>query len=464
MTSAPILQAPNGEPAPRTRRRWLIVGALALVVLAGLAYWNPFGWGHGGGGPSGSGAPGATGAPGAGGGGGKRPDANRPTPVAVATASTQALNHTLTALGTATARSTVTVRALVDGQLIRVAFTEGQFVHAGDLLAQIDPRPYEAALANAKANLERDDAQLQNALVDLERYRGLSAEDSIPKQQLDTQEALVRQLKGTVNSDRAQIQTADLNLTYTHVTAPVSGRVGLRQVDAGNIVHTSDATGMVVITEVQPIDVIFPIPQDAVQDVVQRTSKGAHLVAEAYGRDGRTLLATGQLSSVDNLIDTTTGTVKLKAAFPNKDLTLFPNQFVNVKLRLETINDALTIPTAAVQRGAPGSYVYVVQADGTVTMRVPRLGITEGDRVQVLEGLASGDKVVTDGTDKLREGAKVEVIDAAARGSGKPGAGNRSGAGAAGAGAGASAGTGAAAGTGADPGTREARKKKHAQE
>jgi len=405
MTPAPILQAPNGEPAPHTRHRWLTFGVVALVAVGALVYWNPFGWG----------ASASTGAA-------KRPDGSRPMPVAVAAVTAGPLDHTLTALGTAVARSTVTVRAQVDGKLSRVAFTEGQFVRAGDLLAQIDPRPFEAALASARANLERDDAQLQNALVDLERYRGLSAEDSIPKQQLDTQEALVRQLKGTVNSDRAQIQAAELNLEYTHVTAPVSGRVGLRQVDAGNIVHAADTTGFVVITEVQPIDVVFPVPQDAVQDVVQRMAKGGAMVAEAYGRDGRTLLSTGRLASVDNLIDTTTGTVKLKARFANADLALFPNQFVNVRLHLETLPDALTIPAAAVQRGAPGNYVYLVQADDTVTMRVPKLGITEGDRVQVIDGLAKGDTVVTDGTDKLREGAKIDRIAPGARADAKPGA------------------------------------------
>jgi multidrug efflux system membrane fusion protein len=403
MIPANPLHSPNDVSLTRShRRRWMIIGIVILVVVGVLLYWNPFGWG--------------------GGAAAKKSDGARPIPVAAAPVTVQPLDHTVTELGTVTARATVTVRAQVDGQLTRVAFTEGQLVHAGDLLAQIDPRPFEAALANAKANLERDDAQLQGAIVDLERYRGLSAEDSIPKQQLDTQEALVRQLKGTVNSDRAQIQTAELNLIYSHITAPVSGRVGLRQVDAGNIVHAADTTGVVIITEVQPIDVIFPVPQDAVQDVVQRMGKGARLVADAYGRDGRTLLGSGKLASVDNLIDTTTGTVKLKAAFPNRELTLFPNQFVNIKLRLETIVDALTIPTAAVQRGAPGNYVYMVQADNTVTMRVPKLGITEGDRVQVLDGLAKDDKVVTDGTDKLREGAKVEVIDPNAQASAHPGA------------------------------------------
>jgi len=351
----------------------------------------------------------------------------RPIPVAAAGATVGPLDHTLTVLGTVVARSTVTVRTQVDGQLTQVAFVEGQFVKAGDLLAQIDVRPYEAALANAKANLERDDAQLQNALVDEARYRQLMAEDSIPKQQFDTQEALVRQLKGTVNSDRAQIQTAELNLAYTHVTAPVSGRVGLRQVDAGNVVHASDANGLVVLTEVQPIDVVFPVPQDALQGILQRTRGGAQLQIEALDRDGRTVLGTGTLRSIDNLIDTTTGTVKLKGAFANQQLQLFPNQFVNVRLRLETIPDALTVPTAAVQRGAPGNYVYLVQADGTVTMRVPKLGFTEGDRVQVLDGLAAGDRVVTDGTDKLREGARVEILAPAAGATARGGSGGNGG-------------------------------------
>jgi len=347
--------------------------------------------------------------------GGRGADAGRPIPVAAQTVTEQSLEHMLSELGTVTARSTVTVRAQVDGQLIHVAFTEGQLVRAGELLAQIDPRPFEAALANARAQLERDDAQLQNALVDQERYRGLSAEDSIPKQQLDTQEALVRQLRGTVNADRAQIETAQLNLAYTHITAPVSGRVGLRQVDAGNVVHAADANGIVVITEVQPIDVIFPIPQDDLPAVLQRMRASAKLQVDAYDREGSTLLATGSLHSIDNLIDPTTGTVKLKAEFANAGLTLFPNQFVNVRLHLESIAHALTVPAAAVQRGAPGYYVYLVQKDGSVSMRTPSLGITEGERIQVLGGLALGDTVVVDGTDKLREGSKVEVIETAAR-------------------------------------------------
>jgi len=400
MNSLPPVSGTRGSPLiafARQHRWWLIVaglaiaGALAWVLLGGSAGTAAGNRGRGG------------------------PDAGRPVPVAVAPVVAQDLDHTLTALGTATARSTVTVRSQVDGQLVQVAFREGQFVKAGDVLAQVDPRPFQAALANARAQLERDDAQLQNALVDLERYRGLSAEDSIPKQQLDTQEALVRQLKGTVNADRAQIDTVQLNLTYARITAPVSGRAGLRQVDAGNVIHAGDATGLVVLTEVQPIDVVFPIPQDALPVVLQRMRGGAALRVDAFDRDGHTLLGSGRLRSVDNLIDTTTGTVKLKAEFPNASLALFPNQFVNVRLHLETLAGALTVPAAALQRGAPGIYVYVAQKDGSVALRTPRIGITEGDRVQILDGLVAGDQVVVDGVDKLRDGAKIEVIDERAR-------------------------------------------------
>jgi multidrug efflux system membrane fusion protein len=405
-------QLPPAGPV-RTRRsgRWILVSVIGLATAVGLVTWYTTSLGK----PAGA----ATGAR-----GGRANDPSRPIPVAVQPVVSQSFERTLTALGTVTARATVTVKVLVDGQLTTVAFTEGQLVRAGDLLAQVDPRPFEAVLANAKAALERDDAQLQNSLLDLERYRNLSAEDSIPKQQLDTQQALVRQLHGTVNADRAQIETAQLNLTYSHVTAPVSGRVGLRQVDVGNVVHASDTTGLVVITEVQPIDVVFPIPQDALPDVLRRMHAGARLAVDAVDRDGHTVLAGGTLSSTDNMIDTTTGTVKLKAAFPNRDLTLFPNQFVNARLHLETIPNTLTIPAAAVQRGAPGYYVYLVQKDGTVTMRTPKLGLTEGDQVQVLDGLALNDRVVVDGTDKLREGARVEVIDANARKAGPPRGGN----------------------------------------
>jgi len=406
---------------PRSRKvlAWTIPG---LLLLGGLfLLWKllatpnadaatPGAASRPGGSPGGSSSFSGRGGPG---------DALRPVPVAAQAATVQSLDHTVTALGTAIARATVTVRILVDGQLTAVLFREGQLVRAGDQLAQVDPRPYEVALSNAQGQLERDNAMLQNALVDQERYRGLFKEDSIPRQQLDTQEALVRQLTGTVAADRAQVDSAKLQLSYTRVTSPVSGRVGLRMVDAGNIVHQSDAAGLVLVTQVQPIDVVFPLAQDMLPELLARVRKGSALPVEAFDRDGKTLLAKGRLLSVDNTIDPTTGTVKVKAEFDNRDLALFPNQFLNVKLHLETIPEALTIPTAAVQRGAPGLYSYKVAEDGTVSLRTLRLGFTDGDRVQVLEGLSRGDRVVVDGADKLKEGAKVEVIDPAAK-AGKP--------------------------------------------
>ena len=321
------------------------------------------------------------------------------------------MRRTLSELGTVTARRTVVVRTLVDGRLLSMPFREGQLVHAGDLLAQVDPRPFAAALANAQAQLERDDAQLQEARRDLARYRRLVAEDSIPRQQFDTQKALVRQLSGTVRADRAQIRIAQLNLGYARITAPVSGRVGLRQVDPGNIVHAGDATGIVVLTQVQPIDVTFAIPQDDLPAVLQRMRAGQTMAVDAYGRDGAAVLAHGVLRATDSQIDPTTGTIRLKASFANQDQMLFPGQFVSVRLELETIRDARSIPAEAVQHGAPGAYVYQVLPDDTVAIRTPRFGITDDGRIQVVDGLALGDKVVIEGIDRLRNGAKVEIVN-----------------------------------------------------
>ena len=349
-------------------------------------------------------------------GAGRGQDANRPVPVTTQPAAIQPnFEVLLSALGTVTARNTVTVHARVDGELMQVAFREGQMVHAGDLLAVIDPRPYQVALDNAAATLEKDKAQLANAQVDLDRYRGLIADDSIPKQQYDSQVALVQQDKALVLADQAQVDNAKLNLSFTHVASPINGRVGLRQVDLGNMVHAADTNGMVVITQVQPVDIVFPLPQERLPAVQRRIASGAKLQVDAYDSDGKTLLSTGTLLTTDNQIDTTTGTVKLKAEFINKDGVLFPNQFVNVRLHLDKIDDALTIPSAAVQRGAPGLYVYVVKADNTVQIKPLKTGPTEGDRVQILDGLAVNDRVVVDGVDKLREGAPVEVIDPSAR-------------------------------------------------
>jgi len=300
-------------------------------------------------------------------------------------------------------------------------------VRVGDLLAVIDPRPFQVTLNNAQATLEKDRAQLANAEVDLERYRGLVADDSIPKQQYDSQVALVQQDKALVLADQAQVDSARLQLSFTRVTSPINGRVGLRQVDLGNVVHAADANGLVVITQLQPIDIVFPIPQERLPAVQRRIASGAKMQVDAYDSDSTTLLGSGTLLTTDNQIDTTTGTVKLKGEFANRDGSLFPNQFVNVRLHLDRIDDALTIPSAAVQRGAPGLYAYAVKPDNTVQIRPLKLGPTEGDRVQVLAGLTANERVVVDGVDKLRDGAAVELIETVAH-SGTNGHGPQSGA------------------------------------
>lgn len=399
-------QGDTSTPAMPVRRSWLRrwwpVPALALLVLLSAATWRL---------TKADTAP----APAAAGKGAR--GSNPATPVSVQAATIQPkFEVTLTALGTVTARSTVTVHVLVDGQLVKIAFTEGQMVHADDLLAVVDPRPYQVALDNAQATLAKDRANLANAEVDLERYKELIADNSIPKQQYDTQVAQVAQDKAQVLSDQAQVDNAKLQLSYTQVKAPFPGRVGLRLVDLGNIVHSSDTNGLVVLTQVQPIDVVFPLPQEQLPVIRRRLAEKARMEVDAYDSDGKTLLATGTLMTTDNQVDTTTGTVKLKAAFENRDGALFPNQFVNVRLHVNQIDDALTVPSAAVQRGAPGLYAYVVRPDNTVQLRALKVGPTEGDRVQVLDGLAVNDRVVVDGVDKLRDGAPVQVIDAAAHG------------------------------------------------
>ncbi|MFT4103976.1 MAG: MdtA/MuxA family multidrug efflux RND transporter periplasmic adaptor subunit, partial [Burkholderiaceae bacterium] len=320
-----------------------------------------------------------------------------------------------------TARNTATVRSRVDGLLTQILFREGQAVKAGDVLAQIDPRPYQVALDQARGQLLRDQALLDNARVDLERYRGLLAKDSIAKQQVDAQVALVRQYEGTVLADKGQVDDARLQLSFTKITAPISGRLGLRQVDLGNMVRSSDTTGLVVITETQPITAVFAIPADHLPSVMRRLGAGRSLPVEAWSADGRTALATGKLISVDNQIDTTTGTIKLKAEFANPDNTLFPNQFFNARLVVDTRADVVLVPSAAVQRGSQGSFVYRID-EGLVKVVVVKTGATSGSRVEVLEGVSAGDQVVIDGVDRLREGAKVEVIRPQASGGAAPGA------------------------------------------
>jgi len=382
---------------------WLAV-ILVLAIIAGVIAWAMLR------------AP--ANAPAAKGRGGFDPNA-RPMPVVAAPARKGNIDVRIDALGTVTPRNMVVVRTRVDGQLLSVAFREGQTVKAGDLLAQIDPRPFEVQLTQALGQMARDQAQLKNAQVDLERYRTLLTQDSISKQQVDTQEALVRQYQGAVQSDQGAIDNAKLQITYARIVAPISGRVGLRQVDPGNMVHASDSNGLVTITQVQPITVIYPIPEDNVPRIVKRVQSGQEVAVEAFDRSGKNKLATGRLLTFDNQIDTATGTVKLKAEFPNQDAALFPNQFVNVRMAVETRQDVTLVPSAAIQRGAPGTFVFLVKQDQSVGMTPVKLGATEGENTEVQSGVDPGNLVVVDGADKLRDGSKVELVDPNARRAGQ---------------------------------------------
>jgi len=329
-------------------------------------------------------------------------------PVVAAAAVTGDIDITLNGLGTVTSLATVTVKSQISGQFIRIDYQEGQMINKGDLLAEIDSRPYELALAQAQGALERDQALLQAAELDLKRYQDLAKTNAIPRQQLDTQVSLVAQDRGLVVSDKAQIDTQKLNIAYCHIVSPVTGRAGLRLVDPGNYVTANDATGIVVITQLQPISVIFTVAEDNLPQIVKRLRAGATMPVTAFDRSGATKLATGTLKTLDNQIDTTTGTLKLRAEFANEDDSLFPNQFVNVQLLIDTLHDATVVPTSAIQRGAPGTFVYLVNAD-TVTVRPVTLGPASGERVAIQEGLTPGDRVVVDGADKLRNGARVAL-------------------------------------------------------
>ena len=412
-------QEPTLEPIPsqgflrRHRGALIACGAIVVAIVLVVAFvkhktlqqqqeaaQKRFAGGsrRGGGGPGGPGGP-----PGAGG----------AVAVSVATVKSGDITVRIPALGTITPLATVTVKTQISGTLQKILFQEGQLVKLGDPIALIDPRPYEAALAQAEGNLRRDQALLVDARLDLKRYEDLITQDSVAQQQVDTQRYLVDQYIGTVASDEAQIKAAKVNLIYCHITAPVTGRVGLRQVDQGNYVTPGDTNGLVVITQLQPITAIFPIPEDNVTKVMQRLHDGALLDAEAYDRTNSAKITVGKVLTVDNQIDVTTGTVKLRAQFDNQDNMLFPNQFVNIQLLVDDLKDQVVMPNAAVHRGAPNgvtsTFVYLVNADSTVSVRPVTLGVVDGENVGVTAGLTPGAVVVTEGGDRLRDGASVSL-------------------------------------------------------
>ncbi len=339
-------------------------------------------------------------------------EGSRNTPVSVGDVRQMDVRYTVQAAGTLMALNTAVVRAKVDGELKALRFTEGQFVQAGQLLAEIDPRPFEAQLSQAQGQYARDASLLKNAELDLQRYQDLLSKDAIARQQVETQAALVRQLQGTVQADQAQIDLAKLQLSYTRVTAPISGRLGLKQVELGSLVRSSDPNGLVSITQTQPMAVVFSVPEMHVPLIMRKLKAGQALPVEAWDRDQKVRLAQGRVSTTDNAIDVATGTLRLKATLDNRDASLFPNQFANIRLQLDTLKQALVVPAQAVQRGTAGTFVYVVQADHTVQVKTVQLDAVEGDWQAVKADLQVGQQVVTDGADRLRSGSGVEVVKA----------------------------------------------------
>jgi multidrug efflux system membrane fusion protein len=387
-TAPPLIEKPTSA------RRGTIVGLIVLLIIVAGGAYEIVGWMR-------SSAPAPRGQP--------------PQSVGAATIGTGDIRVVVNALGTVTPIATVTVQTQIDGQLQEVAFTEGQTVKKGDFLAQIDPRPYQLLQSQYEGQLARDQGVLAQAQVDLARYQKLAEQNSIARQQYEDQVYIVQQDEGTVKLDQAQIDQQKLNVIYCHIVSPVTGRVGLRLIDPGNYIQTSNSTGIAVVTQIQPITVIFPIPEDDLPDILPQLNAGTTLQVTIYDRANVKQLATGRVIALDSQIDTTTGTVKVRAQFDNADFALFPNQFVNAQLLVKTLSDIIVVPTAAIQRGAPGTYVYVINADNTVSVRPVGLGPSDGPTAQITSGLSVGERVVVDGTDRLRDGAHVIVPGAAGR-------------------------------------------------
>ncbi len=392
----------GGEPDSKSHR-WLWIVALAVLIAVGFWYFRGLRTSTEAQGPGGSGGASAGKGPGRQGAGA----GGFVVPVVVASAQRGDLPVYFNGLGTVTAFNTVTVRSRVDGQITKINFTEGQFVHQGQDLVDIDSRPYQVQLEQAEGQLAKDQAQLRDVQVNYERYQLLYKEGVIPKQQVDTQGAQVGQFEGSIKGDQGAIDSAKLQIVYSHVTAPISGRVGLRLVDVGNIVHATDSTGLLVITQLQPIAVIFSLPQDQLPQVASKLQKGDQLVVDAYDRDDSTKIESGKLLTIDNQIDTTTGTYKLKAVFNNDRNTLFPNQFVNVHLLADVKKNLVIVPASAIQRGPQGTYVYVVQNGNTAKIQTVTIAQSTADKVGLSAGVNPGDSVVVDGQDKLQDGSKI---------------------------------------------------------
>lgn len=378
---------------------------LPILIIAALAAGGWYWW-H----SSHNSAPEKTAHAGEGKGGGRRGGTGALAPVQAAEAARQSVPHYLSGLGTVTAASTVTLRSRVDGDLMALHFTEGQQVEAGQLIAEIDPRPYQVALTQAQGQLAKDQATLANARRDLARFEKLAKTNLVSQQEMDTQRSLVNETLGTLKADEGGVASAQLNLTYSRVTSPIAGRVGLKQVDVGNYITSGDTNGIVVITQTHPIDLVFSLPENTISTVLTAQKSGQPIPVEAWDRSNKTLLTSGTLLSMDNQIDATTGTVKLKARFVNSDDSLFPNQFVNARLKVSTLQDAIVIPSAALQMGNEGNFVWVVNSENQVSKKLITPGLQDSQKVVVSAGLNAGERVVTDGIDRLTEGAKVEVV------------------------------------------------------